>query len=387
MSLQDRLRHNLGLKVISLVTALVIWGTVHNRADPMMMRQYEVRVQVTNVPPALAVANVEPTRVTATLYGRRSAQDRLQYSDFTMAAGVAGGALGTATVQLMPSGLPQGLEIRHLSNRVAKVTLDAVVTATRPVFVQTRGEPAPGFVVAGNQVRPHEVTISGPSTEVRKVARVIAPVDISGRNDTQPATVDLMAVDAGSVLVSAVKTDPPQVAVTVHLRQVNSRTVPVAPVIVKVPAGYEVSSVTVRPVVVTITGPSKSLAEVQAVQTGPLDLTSEPGKTRYTVLLRMPARISVLGTASVQVIVSLRKAGNPVAEETAPSAATGSAPAEPTGPSTEPAQPKTGQPDGNQPATIPGGSTAPPAKPGATAPATPPKGGSSSASPSAGASR
>jgi YbbR domain-containing protein len=377
MSLRDRLRHNLGLKIVSLVTALVIWGTVHNQADPLMLRQHEVAVQAVNVPPDLAVAGIEPTRVTVALYGRRSALDRLQYAEFAMTADVAGSGTGTASLQLKPSNLPTGLEIRHLSNRVAKVTLDVVVTATRPVFVQTRGEPAPGFMVAGNQVRPHEVTIRGPSTEVRRVARVIAAVDISGRNDTAPSMVDLMPVDAGSVMLAAVKMDPPQAAVTVQMRQVNSRTVPVAPVITKVPAGYEVASVTVRPVVVTITGSARSLAEVQAVQTAALDLTAEPGKTRYTVSLKPPGGVTVLGASSVQVTISLRKAsGAPATETPAPSApATGQPPSPPPAPGTETPPAPAGKPADKQPAGGAGGGSAQPAKPGAAAPTPTPRAG------------
>ena len=305
MSLLDRLRNNLSLKLISLGIALLIWGAVHNQADPLISRQQIVPTDVSSVPEELAVAEIVPSQIAVTLYGRRSALERLQYSDFRLVADLKGTDIGTQTVPVNPEGLPAGIEIRRLSNRAVKVTLDAVVDSSRPVFVQTRGEPAQGFMVTGSQVRPTEVSVTGPSIEVRKVARVLAAVDVSGLSQTTPFTVNLMALDAGSLMVSGVKLEPTQAVVTVQMRQVNSRTVPVTPIIGRLPEGYQVTSVSARPIVVTITG--QRLNNIEALQTEPLDLTSEPGRTQYNVGLQVPQGITVLGAPSVRVTVSLQR--------------------------------------------------------------------------------
>ncbi|MBU0611517.1 MAG: hypothetical protein KKI08_26810, partial [Armatimonadetes bacterium] len=162
MSITDRLRHNLGLKLVSLIIALVIWGTVHNQADPLITRQQQVAVETAGVPAGLAVAAVEPKEVTATLTGRRSVLERLAYSDARLVADLSGAGMGPTSVPVKPRGFPPGVEIKVLSNRMVKVTLDQVVSRTRSVFVQTRGEPAQGFMVTGSQVRPTEVMVSGP---------------------------------------------------------------------------------------------------------------------------------------------------------------------------------------------------------------------------------
>lgn len=316
MSLMDRLRNNSTLKLVSLGIALVIWGAVHNQADPLISRQQIVPTDVSTVPEELAVAEIVPSQITVTLYGRRSALERLQYSDFRLVADLKGADIGTQTVPVNPEGLPAGIEIRRLSNRAVKVTLDAVVDSDRPVFVQTRGEAAQGFMVTGSQVRPTEVSVTGPSIEVRKVARVLAAVDVSGLNQTTPFTVNLMALDAGSLMVSGVKLEPAQAVVTVQMRQVSSRTVPVTPIIGRVPEGYQVTSVTARPIVVTITG--QRLSNIEALQTEPLDLTSEPGRIQYNVGLQVPQGITVLGTPSVRVTVNLQRVEREPAKSSSP---------------------------------------------------------------------
>jgi len=271
---------------------------------------------------------------------------------------MASASTGAASVPVQPRSFPGGVEIKYLSSHMVKVTLDAVVTRTRSVFVQTRGEPAQGFMVIGSQVRPTEVTVSGPSTEVRKVGRVLAPVDVSGRNDTASVPVELMPLDVGGLPVGGVKVEPNQATVTVQMRQVNSRTVPVAPVIGKVPEGYEVAAVTVRPVVVNITGPASGLAAIAAVQTAPLDLTNVPGKTQYVVPLQTPAGVTVLGTPSARITVTLRKTGS---GESTPAAAP-----EPPGPPPDgPVAAPPARPEAPAPAPATSGSTSAPKTPAA----------------------
>ena len=80
----------------------------------------------------------------------------------------------------------------------------------------------------------------------------------------KPHTVDNVAPVKD---VSGVKIQPPQAEVVVQMRQVETRTVPVVPVISQIPDGYEVASVAVRPVVVTIAGKHSAIAAVDGVQT------------------------------------------------------------------------------------------------------------------------
>lgn len=308
MNLARRIRHNLGLKVLALTLALVIWGLVRNQADPSVLHHRTLAVEVIGVPEHLAVAAVTPSQVSLTLYGRSSAIGRLERSGFRIVARVTDPNVRSARVQLEPQNLPPGVEIRDLVPLSVRVELDAEVSAARPVFVQLRGNPAEGFTASEPQVRPNEVTISGPSRQVEKVARVVAEVDVSGRNTEEPITIPLLARDSASLLVPGIQITPDQVAVTVPLRRIDSRTVPVAPILSEVPRGYEVQSISVRPVVVTVTGSSRMLADLSTVQTAPIDLTGSAGRTSYTVPLRLGTGLHS-STESVVVTVSLGRGG------------------------------------------------------------------------------
>lgn len=368
MSIRDRLRHNLPLKLLSLGIALVIWGAVHNQADPLVVRHRAVTVEAIDVPANLAVARIEPTQVTVALFGRASAFDQLEYGGLRLTASVPKSEVGVQSAPLEVEGLPEGLEVRQLSRTMVKVELDAVVRASRPVFVETRGEPASGFAVAASEVRPTEVQISGPSSAVQKVARVVAEVDISGRTASTPATVALSARDANSVAISAVQMEPSQVTVTVQVRHVSSKTVPVVPVLGNVPVGYEVTDISVRPVTATLTGSGRALTALEAVQTTTVSLAGARGRGAYTAALRVPEGLRTVGAASVVVTVELRRQTAAGASEQPQPAPAGETP--PVAPA-----PSATTPPPAAPATEPAPPATPPTEPPATAPVTPARAG------------
>lgn len=355
MSLLERLRNNLSLKLLSLATAFVIWGTVHNQANPLETRSLSVRVVPVKVPPDLAVVSIDPTQVTITLAGRSSAFHELEFSAFKLAVDLTNGQVGSQTLPLQPANLPKGLELRRMARNTARVELDTVVVATRPVFVEIRGYAADGFAAQGWQVRPNEIEVSGPSSVVQRVNRVVAELDISGRTATFESQVTLVARDSSNLQVAEVALKPPHVEVTVPIRQVNSRTVSLVPVLGVPPTGYEVASVSVTPTVVTLTGNAEALSRVESVSTATVDISRLTGRNTFSVPLQVPAGLSVLGTRSARVTVAVRpgrtfSGGRPeTSGETEPEASRTPATARP-----REGQPAVERPSGTGSATTPG---------------------------------
>jgi YbbR domain-containing protein len=350
------MRHNLGLKLLSLMTAFVIWGTVQTQTDPLVTRRKTLKVVPIGVPKDLAPVSVEPPEVTLTLSGRVSAFDRLAMHNPRLTANVAKADVGTYNAMLQPDDLPAGLQVRELPRSTAVVELDNLTSATKPLYVELRGRPAQGFAVSSWQVRPNEVTVEGPSSLLLRVDRIVAEVDVSGRSTTLTAAVAVGVRDAANVLLSGVTPDPGEATVTVLLRQVNSKTVPVVPVLTGSPAGLEISSVVVNPSVVTLEGPAGTLGAVDSVQTSPLDVRNVSGRATLSGALRVPAGCNVLGASSVRVTISARPSRGYTAPLTRPAgtppetsaADRGDAAAQPSRPSGEgPAATGPSQPSGS----------------------------------------
>lgn len=325
MSLWGRLRHNLGLKILSLLTAVIIWGTVQVQTDPLATRRKTVKVVPVDVPRDLAPVSVEPSQLTVTLTGRTSAFDRLEESNFRLLASCAKATAGECTALLRTDDLPAGLQVKDLPRKTVVVELDALASAPRPVFVEVRGHPARGFAADSWEVHPNEVTVSAPSTLLQRITRVVAEVDVSGMSSSFSGMVALVARDAANLQLAGANLYPGEVNVTIPMRQVNSKTVPVVPVLNAPPRGYEFATVTVSPPVVTLTGPAALLSAVDAVQTAPLATEKLRGGGTVAAPLRVPDGCRLTGASAVRVTIVLRPAGTvptrPTAPATAPEAA------------------------------------------------------------------
>lgn len=277
MGIADRLQHNLPLKLLSLIIALVIWGAVHNQADPLVLRRRAMPVETVGVPANLAVATMEPQQITVTLFGRVSSFDQLEYGNFRLTAVVSPAAVGTQTVPIEPEGLPAGLEIRDMSRKMVRVDLETLVSEKRAVVVETQGEPANGLAAAKSDVKPDAVTVSGPSSQVQRVTRVVAQVDLSGRSGAVTVSVNLSARDANGLEISAVRLEPSQATVVVQLGKVSSSAAPVAPALPR--QGEEPAQPEAPPAQPVPAQTSGTPARGVAPRTAPEALPPEPGPT------------------------------------------------------------------------------------------------------------
>jgi YbbR domain-containing protein len=108
------------------------------------------------------------------------------------------------------------------------------------------------------------------------------------------------------VLVTGLHFVPDRVAVTVEIRQVETSTVPVKPILSSPGAGYVVSKVDVDPTTVTLAGKHTP----DAVETERIDISGLRGTETYSVLLRVPEGSNVLGVSSAHVTVTVAPASD-----------------------------------------------------------------------------
>ncbi len=304
----DIIRHNLALKILSIIGALVIWAAVRMQIDPIQERRFDVRVIASPAPEGMTVMRIEPQDIELTMRGRRSAFERSGPDYVKVYADVSLAKVGVQSVPLKAQQLRDGLELLSLSRQRAIVELDTFITRSRAVQAHTRGRAAEGFAARAPQVEQNEVKVSGAASNVHRVAKVTAVVDISGFNSKMTTAVPVQARDENDLLVDNVTINPAKVVITVPIVRVDTKTVPIRPRITNIPAGWQVNDVQSQPATVTLTaGSGEALANVKFVQTAVVDVSGLRGKRSYTVALQIPPGISAVGAASAQVTVTLAR--------------------------------------------------------------------------------
>ncbi|MFO7947708.1 MAG: CdaR family protein [Armatimonadota bacterium] len=309
MKIPAIIRHNLGLKIIAIIGALVIWVGVNWSRDSNQIIERVVQAEVlTSRPPeGLEVVRINPSEINLTLAGRATTFSGTDLQKLKVVANLNDAKLGTQNVSVSLPELPEGLELVNVSRKQVRVELEEVITVLRQVEVITRGRPADGFATRGWQVKPETVDVTGAASHVQEVADVVALVDVSGESATVKEEVNPEARDANNVQIEQVKISPSTVSVTVAIKRVNTKTVPVTPVIGEVPRGYRLVNVKVEPTTVTISGEGERLKSVNTVDTSRVDISDLRGTSSYSVPLRVSEGVTVMGPNSARVTVTLER--------------------------------------------------------------------------------
>ena len=295
---------NLGLKLLSVVLAVGLWVYVLDHENPTVTRRVTVPVIVVAPEDRVQVMETTPDKIEVVLKGRQSVLDESALEKIRAVANATGRDFGDFELPLEIMGAAPGVTVERMSAETAGVKLDTVVAKTRPVMADARGVPADGFGALDPSVKPNEVEVRGPAAWMQRVARVVAPIDISGQSATMRLSVPLEARDQGNVRITGLRFVPERVEVTVEIRQVETHTVPVKPILSSPGGGYVVSKVEVDPTTVTLAGKSSP----KAVETEKIDISGLRGTETYSVLLRVPEGSNVLGVSSAHVTVTVAPA-------------------------------------------------------------------------------
>ena len=291
-------------KLLAAIIAVVMWFYVL-RSD-QDTRMLKLPVVAENVPAELAVISITPDQAEVQVRGASSRLRQRDYERAHLAAELSRATVGEQSVPLNIVGLPPGVQAVPSYPSLARVRLDKVIERKRPLQYVKAGEPAPDFVIESIQTSEPEVTVKGAASIVARVARVVVVVDVSGLNSNMESESEFEARDLRDVVVSGLTFDPPRVKVTVVVRRLNTRTVPVRPIVGEPATGYRIHSVRVDPPVVTLTGEGGNLDAVESVPTLPIDISGLRSEKSYSVALSVPRGTSVVGPASVNVKVALR---------------------------------------------------------------------------------
>ena len=188
-----------------------------------------------------------------------------------------------------------------------RVQLDPFVTRSVPVQVHP-GEVPEGLDVRDPVVDPAEVEVSGPQSVVERVVAVRAAVLIEPSALNVDRDVPLVPIDLVGEVLRPVDVEPATAHVTIAVfRDLSNRSLPVSPRVAGAPAaGFEIESVTVDPVLVSVEGNADELASLDRISTDPISVAGAASDIEALVRLDLPTGILALGEPTVRVTIRLR---------------------------------------------------------------------------------
>ncbi|OLC18982.1 MAG: hypothetical protein AUH33_06520 [Chloroflexi bacterium 13_1_40CM_68_21] len=313
LNLRRAITNDFPLKATAILVAVILWAvSLVNAAPVEVAREFGGRVPVERpgVPPGYVLQG-QLGDVGVTLRGTEAALSNVVASDLHATLDLGPADLHRADPQDLPVRVllaSAGVRVVDISPATVNVRIEPITS--RPAAVQARfaNDPPAGTFAGDAAITPTEVKVSGPASQVARIAALYATVRFGNAVTDLVQSVQPVAVDAAGTSIEGLTVDPAVVQVTVPvLPTATTRTVPVVPAVRgSVASGYWISRVTVDPAVATVRGEATVLSAVDQVATATIDISGLTEDRTYQVGLLLPAQgTTLIKAAQATVTVSV----------------------------------------------------------------------------------
>lgn len=289
-----RLTANWGLKLASLIFAVIVWFLITNVNDPITSVRY------TNVPVTLKNTNLitdqgqvytildnTDTINSVTLYAPRSIIDSLSQNNLVATADIqALSSLNTVSIDVVTNKYYDKIEKIVTSSDVVKLNVERKASKSLALNATTSGSLADGYVIGDVTTEQNMVRISGPESVVSQITSAAVDVDVTGFTSNIGTDADIVLLDSEGNTVDSSQIDMNIKTVRVNVVIFETKYVPITYVVKGDPAnGYMYTrQIESTPDSVLIAGRSSAIASISEIKVDDenIDLTGMTGNLNYT---------------------------------------------------------------------------------------------------------
>lgn len=267
---------NFGIKILSLVGAILVWLVIININDPYRTKTFQVSVEtinenvLTSVNKVFEITSGEIASVRVS--GKRSVIDKLDATDIRATADLS--HLSSVNAVTIKPSLRKKLssDVSLECSDVLKVSLENMATKQLKITVVTEGTAADGYSVGECTAKPNIIRVSGGESTIRQIETVKVFLNIDGVSEDFNSRLEPVAFDDNDKAVTSSTLSFSDTKIRVRARILENKTVPVRIDITGTPAvGYEYVETECLPTEIEVAGSAKRLASISEVKI-PIDI-------------------------------------------------------------------------------------------------------------------
>ncbi len=289
--------------ITAFILALAVWISAVSSSDPLVERTYPnpLPIEIIGQDPGLVITSSVPSSATVVLSAPQSIWNQLTTETGSVRAflDLSGLEVGSHTVPVKIQISARPVRKIAQSPQTITITLERLASKEFPIRVVSRGSPAVGYTADTPSLSQTSVTVSGPESQVNRVAEVQAVLDISQATETINRTVNLVAVDANDNPINGLSLMPDRVTVRQNISQrFGYRNVVVKVVVLgQVASGYRLTNISVFPPAVTVFSADPQIVSDLPgfIETEPLNINGLKDDLDISLSLNLPAGVSVVG--------------------------------------------------------------------------------------------
>lgn len=306
----ERWRENLGLKLLAIALALILWLYVTSEQNPATEHVVRIPLEVENLGAGLVVADL-PSEVSLRVEGRKGQIQNLLPRDIRAYVDLRAARVGDNIIPVQVT-LPEGIRLVRVNPAQVTVKVEQVKEVSFPVQANLNGDPANGYRALEPILKPSQVIVSGSETLLKEIGKVYVEVNMNQARGNFLAQLPVQVTDReGRSLSRWLTIKPESVEVFVPVVQdMPSRMVAIRPRLVGEPApGYQIKRIILHPEVVEVLAPYNVLATLDNLYTTPINIAGARKNVTVESQLEIPPGIQLSSFPRVRVIVEIERVG------------------------------------------------------------------------------
>ena len=290
------LTNNIGLKIISLLAAFILWVVVVNVDNPVVKKTFQnVPVEVTN---ADAISNEGKTfeiigdsdTISVTVEAQRSVIESMS-SDFIKATADMRNItfMNTVPIELKVSRFSE--RITSLSTRTPNlaVVIEEELEKQIKIVASSEGKVAKGYIVGEIDPALDVITVSGPESLISTVKEAKVVVDVSDMNETFTSSCDVVVIDKNGEVITNPMLEVSKSEISTKVEILETKEIPVTAYYTGTPAqGFSATGTVIcEPSSVVIAGKGTNFDKISSVRVPDSVLSVDGVNTNATKIVNI----------------------------------------------------------------------------------------------------
>lgn len=271
--MKERLTRNIGLKILSLLLAVLLWVIILNVDDPVKTESFS-NIQVNKINENVLKSKdqvyevVSGDTVDVKVKGKRSIIEKLKKEDFQAIADLSQlSVVDAAPINISIPRYEGMVEIVERDTFTMKVRLEKLDTQQFRVDVVEKGTVSEGYYIKEKTARPNMIQVSGAATMINKIDKVVVEVDVGNADESFKVEAVPKVYDKNGTLMDSSKMTFNYEKVKVAVNLLKTKTVSLFIDLTGKPFyGYQYVNFEYEPKQVVIAGEQDELDKVQYIK-------------------------------------------------------------------------------------------------------------------------
>ena len=278
-------------RFMCVLIACSLWLYVMSEQNPIVEKEFAIPLVTRNLTEGMVVFNV-PEKVSVRVRSTRIALANMPESDIFAFVNLDKLSVGTHTV-LINARFARG-DVVQVAPPAINLFIDVKKDKIVPVTAEIIGSPNKDFAVEDHMLTPSEVKIQGAATRLEALDKIFVPVDVGGRSEDFTVAQKPLAVAKDGMDMQDVTIDPAEIIVrTKFKKKTQTVTVPVkAAYKGTLPDGLKMTSSTVNPFKITVSGAPSVIENLKELELEPVDLEKITQSASVPVKILLPDGVS-----------------------------------------------------------------------------------------------